>query len=130
MNPHRLSVNLVLFTSVVLAALLCFTTGASAHAPQDIQLSYDSASMTLTVTITHNTIAPTMHYVKQVEIKKNGTLVSSNLYESQADKTSFTYTYSFPAAKGDVIEVTGTCNFFGSSTAKLDIDNPGAKPGE
>lgn len=130
MNPHRLSATLVLFTPLVLAALLCFTTSASAHAPQDIRLSYDAASMTLTVKIAHSSIAPTMHYIKHVEIRKNGAIVSSSLYESQPGKTDFTYTYTLPAAQGDVIEVTGTCNFFGSGTAKLDIEKPGTKPGE
>jgi hypothetical protein len=129
-NLKRLSVNLVLFTTIILALLSCFPTSASAHPPKDIQLSYDAASKTLTTTITHNSVAPAMHYIKQVEIKKNGTLVSSNLYKSQPDKNSFTYTYSVPAAPGDVIEVTGTCNIYGSKMVKLDISKPAAKPGE
>jgi len=105
----------------VLFLLTGFPTDASANPPKDVQLSYDAASKTLSARITHPSLAPTMHFIKQVEIKKNGAVVSNNLYKSQPDKDSFTYTYSVAAAPGDVIEMTGTCNIFGSKTVKLDI---------
>lgn len=129
-NIHRPTVNLILSATIVLAALTCLPTNASAHAPQDIKLKYDAATAVLSVTITHTTFAPTMHYVKQVEIKKNGAVVNSSSYDSQPDKTGFTYTYAVPASPGDVIEVTGSCSIFGSTTTKLDVGRPGVKPAE
>jgi len=130
MTIRRFTLNAIVSAAVALAALTCLPTSASAHAPQDVQLSYDAAATVLTVTITHTSIVPGMHYVKQVEIKKNGAVVNSSVYESQPDRASFTYAYTVPADPGDVIEVTGTCNFFGSTTTKLVIDKPGAKPAE
>jgi len=117
----RASIALVGFIVAALFIMAGFPTDASAHPPKDIVLSYDAASQKLTATITHSSMAPAMHYIKQVEIKKNGTSMSNNLYRSQPDKASFTYTYSVPAALGDVIEVTGTCSLYGSKTVKLDI---------
>lgn len=130
MNTHRLAVNLIGFTTIVLASLTCLPTSARAHAPQDIQLGYDAVSKVLTVTITHTSIVPTLHYVKQVEIKKNSTIVNSQTYESQPDRTTFSYTYTVPAEPGDVIEATGSCNFFGSTTSKLLVGKPEGKPAE
>ncbi|HOS97012.1 MAG TPA: hypothetical protein PLR71_02490 [Deltaproteobacteria bacterium] len=123
-NRYRFPVTLLLFMIVALAAFSWFPTTASAHPPAEVRLSYDAASQTLTVTITHSTIIPSWHYVKQVEIVKNGAPVSSNKYESQPGKTSFTYTFAVPAAPGDVLEVTCTCNILGSRTAKLQIGKP------
>ena len=104
-------------------ALLFFLTGtmASAHPPKDVQLGFDTASRTLTVTITHTSASNTRHYIKQVEIKKNGAVLSNNLYKSQPDKTSFSYSFSVPAEAGDVIEVTSSCNIYGKKTATLNI---------
>jgi hypothetical protein len=120
-NRHRFSGTLVLFTILALAAFSWFPTTASAHPPAEVRLSYDAASSTLTVTITHSTIIPSWHYVKQVDIVKNGTPVSSTRYESQPDRTGSTYTYAVPAAPGDVLEVTCTCNILGSTTARLQV---------
>jgi hypothetical protein len=120
----------MLFTALALAAFSWFPTTASAHPPADVRLSYDAASSTLTVTITHSTIIPSWHYVKQVEIVKNGTSVSTTGYESQPGKTSFTYTYAVPAQPGDVLEVTCTCNILGSKAAKLQIGKADAARSE
>ncbi len=118
-NHHRFSATLVLFSILALAAFSWFPTPAGAHPPAEVRLSYDAASGTLTVTITHGTVIPSWHYVKQVEIVKNGTPVISTPYTSQPDRTNITYTYAVSAAPGDVLEVTCTCNIFGSRTAKL-----------
>jgi hypothetical protein len=57
-----------------------------------------------------------------VEIKMNGKSVSSNDYKSQPDKSQFVYSYKVQAAKGDVLEVTASCNIYGSKTVKLTVD--------
>ena len=121
LNAYRPSVVLVGFTMTVLIFLAGFPIAANAHPPKDVQLIYDAASQKLSVTIIHNSITPSMHYIKQVEIKKSGALLSNNQYKSQPDKTSFTYTYNVQAAPGDVVEVTSTCSIYGSKTVKLDI---------
>jgi hypothetical protein len=93
---------------------------AYADPPQDVKLGYDSNSQTLAVTITHKSSFG-FHYVKFVEIKKNGIVVSTNTYDSQPDPATFTYTYKISAAKGDTLEVTANCSLAGNKTATLDI---------
>jgi OOP family OmpA-OmpF porin len=59
-----------------------------------------------------------MHYIKYIEIKKNGETISKNKYSTQTGSI-FTYTYNISAEKGDVFEVTATCNLWGHKTSTL-----------
>ena len=90
-----------------------------ADPPQDVKLTYDSHSQTLTVTITHKSSFTGYHYIKSVEIKKNGIAVSTNTYDSQPDPETFTYKYKVSAAKGDTLEANAACSLFGSKTSIL-----------
>jgi desulfoferrodoxin (superoxide reductase-like protein) len=94
---------------------------AHATAPKDVKITYDATSQILTVTITHKSAFTNSHYIKYVEITKNGDSVSKNVYESQPDPETFTYTYPVPAAKGDSVTVKASCSMYGSKTATLDI---------
>jgi outer membrane protein OmpA-like peptidoglycan-associated protein len=104
---------------------LCFSPQFScASAPKSVDLSYDMSTQNLSVTINHQTLFVGMHYIKYVEIKKNGTLISNDRYGSQPTYSIFTYTYNIPAQKGDVFDVTATCNLWGHKTSTLVVDAP------
>ena len=115
------------FHLCLLLYFLWFATGlvlpaqVFADPPQDVVLSYNLQTQTLTVTITHNSLFTGMHYVKQIEIKKNNEPVSKNDYKSQPDGTTFVYTYNIPAAENSVFDVTASCNIFGKKTATLTV---------
>ncbi len=111
----------------LLALLLIFPLSASAHPPSDIQLSYLEKEQTLQVTITHNSFFPSSHYIKQVEIQKDGEKSAIYEYKSQPDKTKFSYVYSVPLKEGDHVEVRAFCNIYGSRTGSLVIPGPVAK---
>jgi hypothetical protein len=120
-RPTIVVIFCMLFT---FAALTIFPATVGATPPSDVQLSYDLASKTLKVTISHASFMPTVHYIKTVEIKKNGAVTSTNNYNNQPDKSTFAYTYVLPAAEGDVLEVTATCRFYGSKTVDLKVAKP------
>jgi OOP family OmpA-OmpF porin len=63
-----------------------------------------------------------MHHIKYVEIKKNGSTVSKNKYDTQPTGSIFTYTYNMPAEKDDFFEVTATCNLWGQKTSTFVVD--------
>jgi hypothetical protein len=109
--------------AVLLGCLfLCFSPQPSyATPPTSVNLIYDMKTQTLSVTIDHYTLSAGMHHIKYVEIKKNGMLISKNEYDTQPTKSIFTYTYSMPAAKGDVFEVTATCNLWGKETSTFTV---------
>jgi len=120
-RAYRPSIVLLGFTMAVLFFLTGIPTDAAAHPPKDVQIGYDAASNTITVSITHTSASLTRHYIKQVEIRKNGAVVSNNLYKSQPEKSSFSYSFAVPAQAGDVVEVTVTCNIYGKKTSTLKI---------
>jgi hypothetical protein len=110
--------------------LIVFTRPAAANAPKEVALSYDAAARTLTVQITHPSPAPSMHYVKYVEIKIDGKPLLSEKYTSQPAPATFSYTYPVEPGAGNVLEVTASCNLFGSRTEKLDLPKTGAEGGK
>ena len=106
---------------ILFAVCFMYPQTSLANAPQDVKLSYDSQSQMLTVTITHKSPFPNYHYIKIVEIKKNGSVVSTNKYENQPDQATFTYSYKVPATAGETLEVKASCSLFGSKTANLTV---------
>ena len=106
---------------ILFAVCFMYPQTSLANAPQDVKLSYDSQSQVLTVTITHKSPFPNYHYIKIVEIKKNGSVVSTNKYENQPDQATFTYSYKVMAAVGETLEVKVSCSLFGSKTANLTV---------
>jgi desulfoferrodoxin (superoxide reductase-like protein) len=73
------------------------------------------------VTITHPSFFSGFHHIKTVEIKKNAAVISTTNYDTQPDKSPFTYTYKVAAAEGDKLEVTTTCNMSGSKTETITV---------
>jgi hypothetical protein len=106
---------------------VAYPSNTYANAPKEVKLTYDSSTQNLTVTITHKSPFPNSHYIKKVEIKKNGQAAGSMDYKNQPDKATFAYSYKVEAADGDTLEVTATCSMYGSKTEKLIITKPGAK---
>ena len=117
-SPSILSWKVVL----VLSILCCLCPQMSfATSPQDVKLEYDTSTQMLTVTITHPSSFPNYHYIKYVEIKKNGVDVMKNTYKNQPDQATFTYTYKVPAAKYEELEVTAACSIYGDKTVNLTV---------
>jgi desulfoferrodoxin (superoxide reductase-like protein) len=119
----RTSVVSTLILGVLLFVLMifCFSPCVSyANAPQDVKLEYNALTQNLAVTITHNSSASGFHYIKYVEIKKNSVVFNTVEYDSQPAGT-FTYNYKVPAMAGDKLEVTASCNLFGSKTATITV---------
>lgn len=120
---NRMFRRVVMLFSIMLlfSVILSYPQNLYAHAPQDVKLSYDSGSQILTVTITHKSAAKGVHYIKYVEIRKNGTVISKNTYDNQPAPETFTYTYKLSAAENDMVDVTATCSLWGHKTATLTI---------
>lgn len=117
----RSTATLAICLAFVLASLGLFPVTVRATPPSDIQLSYDMASKALKVTIFHATPMPTMHYIKIVDIKKNGVELSKYFYKYQTDKDVAAYTYTLPAVAGDTLEVRAICNIYGDKTVSLKV---------
>ncbi|MBN1664215.1 MAG: hypothetical protein JW943_11490 [Deltaproteobacteria bacterium] len=118
------------FSLIIFAALACLAFSpcpAFSHGPSDLSVSYDAASQILKVDITHTTKSPDKHYIKKVEIIKNGAVVSTESYKSQPSQDKFSYEYKVALDGQDTVEVKVTCNIFGSKKQQLSTA-PGKGP--
>jgi hypothetical protein len=106
---------MVLFLSVVFT----YPRESYANPPQAVNIAYNANSQILTVAIEHKSASTSYHYIKNIEIKKNGTVSGSSSYNSQPDPKTFTYTYKLAAAKGDTLAVQASCSLWGHKTANL-----------
>ena len=109
------------FIPVILFFLCVIPNLSYATSPKSVDLTYDMNAQTLSVTVDHHTASANLHHIEYVEIKKNGAPISKNEYKNQPTDSIFTYTYKIPAVKGDIFEVTATCNVWGHKTATLTV---------
>jgi len=99
---------------------------AIAHTPSGVDVSYDERTGDLGVAITHQVDASTTHYVKQVTVRQGTTVLVSQSYTSQPDKSAFTYRYNLPQLKEKSGEITVDveCNVFGTRSGTLMLGGP------
>lgn len=121
------AISKIIFGTLLLTLVsFCLSPSFSyADAPKDVTVKYDTVSQTLSVAITHKSLFPKFHHIKNVEIKKNATIVSSTNYDTQPKEVPFTYTYKVAAAPGDKLDITATCSMSGSKTASTTVADAG-----
>jgi len=88
-----------------------------AHPPEAMLLDYNLNTQTLNISIFHSVADPGSHYVNSVRVTLNGSTVVNQVYSSQPDPNSFSYTYNFAASNGSRIEAVATCSVGGSIAA-------------
>jgi len=113
-----------LIICMMLVSITVWSTTAMAHPPIDMNLEYNFDESILSVTIIHETPAPTVHYVNQVTIELNDEIIIDEQYDSQPTNSEFTYDYTVLANIGDSIKVTSYCNIQGSITRSIIVLDP------
>ncbi len=108
---------------LVLISLVVLSGGALAHPPADVVVTYDDTTGDLVVVISHQVDDPATHYVKQVTVKQDDSVLIAKSYTSQPDRSSFTYRYNLPQLKGSSgeIRVDAQCSQFGSRSGSLTL---------
>jgi len=117
--------------------LLFFLIGISttiisvkANFPSNISLDYNVGTKQLDVTITHNNGGTPGHYIEEVTIRVNGSIVNTSLYVSQPSVT-FTYNYyNIIANSGATIQVTVVCTISGPTNRDLVVGDGTTTNGE
>jgi hypothetical protein len=95
---------------LLLAAAMCILIiPATAHAPSNITIAYNPDMHRLSVTVTHPVDDPKTHYIRGVQVKINGEVISDPSYKSQPGRNSFTYTYDVMLNPEDSVWVVATC---------------------
>lgn len=111
----------LLYFLLGLSFFLSYPMAVMAHPPKSLTAEYDNQSQKLTIRIDHGSFSSKMHYISNVEVKKNAQVVINQTYKNQSDKNPFEYTYEIPAKVGDVLEIKATCNMYGSKTVSITV---------
>lgn len=111
MAKKSLLIGLIIFFVLILS----FTViKANANPISNMSLSYNKNTQQLDVTLTHLTGGTPGHYVENVTIRVNGSIVHSEAYTSQPNPTTFTYQYNNIVANiGATINVWANCSLTG-----------------
>jgi hypothetical protein len=114
------------FLVVFLIGISTTIISAKGNFPSSIGIVYNSGTKQVDVTITHNNGGTPGHYIEEVTIRVNGSIVNTSLYVSQPSVT-FTYNYgNITANPGATIQATVVCTFSGPSSNSIVI--PGGTP--
>lgn len=106
---------------VFLLIFLFVNSLAFAHVPEDLSLEYEKDSQSLTVDITHSVPDPSSHYVKILEIRRNGNLIKTEEYDSQPEDSSFSYSFNVSAEQGDTLQVKAYCSLYGDISEEIEV---------
>ncbi len=109
---------------MMLVTTTFFSSSAFAHPPQDMVLQYDIETDVLSVEMTHNSPAPTVHYINKIEINLNDELIITEEYDDQPTTSEFTYTFALQAEAGDEITVNSYCNIQGLISKSIIVRDP------
>lgn len=121
------------FVLVPLIIMAMLVSAVSAHPPSALNLTYNSATSELAVTIVHAVKDPADHYIDPVVVRSGDNVLISAHYTSQPATGAFTLLYPVPAKSGDLLEVNATCNKGGSLTGTVlvsDMGSVAARPGQ
>jgi hypothetical protein len=84
-------------------------TPVAATVPEDIHLTYDFGTQTLTVNVSHYVANTKTHYIETIEVQKNGASTLNKSYTNQSYNYGVFDTFSVSASVGDNLTVTALC---------------------
>ena len=108
----------------VLFFLLLLLSAAAAYAlpPDNMVLSWDSSTGTLSVTADHPVNDGTKHYIMAMYISSDGNQMLTKEYHSQPSKEIFSDSVRLEgAAPGTVVTVELVCNIMGNAKKEITL---------
>ena len=109
MSLRRKTYQLSIVLTMTILISLVHVSPVTASAPDDMQLSYDFDSQTLTVNVSHYTPNTKTHYIETIEILKNDVFFMNRTYTNQSVDWGVYDTFSVSAAVDDNLTVTAVC---------------------
>ena len=108
----------------VFIAALFFASPVFAHPPTDLKLSYTLETQTLRIEMTHTTSNMVKHYIRRLEISKNGEEPLAITIPKQTTPSGHTEELVFPAKPKDTISVKAYSTEGGIASAEIKIPEP------
>ncbi|MDD5432561.1 MAG: hypothetical protein PHO70_06225 [Candidatus Omnitrophica bacterium] len=111
---------------VILGVLFILVFGFSlafAHPPSDIIITFDPATKILKAVIMHDVLDPKNHFIKKVDVGKNGKEILSQQLSRQDNTDSQTVSYLIPDANiSDVLSVEAYCSISGKLEKEIKVE--------
>jgi len=93
------------------------------HAPSDLEISFDSEELVLTLVVTHQVGNPTNHHVRTIRVYEGGRELVVQELSRQDDTGSVTLLYRLHGAQaGMVLTVEAECNRVGTLSQEFIIE--------
>jgi hypothetical protein len=118
------STQLSYLSLLLLAVMFVQVVPVAAHTPASVSLDYNFQTQVLTVDVSHGVTDTGSHFIIQIVVEKNSMEFTTRSYTSQSSTTGMTDTFNVPAADGDVLRVTASCNFVGDAVNSLTVSDP------
>lgn len=110
----HLAISCVCFIVITVSAAL-------AHPPKELAIEWDPSGV-LNVTVSHAVNDSSKHYVYQVSVFVDGTLVENREYTAQSSPEGHTDSFAIGAQQpGSVIRAEAFCVIMGSSSASINV---------
>ena len=104
---------------LIMAGLIVFVSGALAHGPDSLGLTYYPEGQVLSVELKHMVDDKYKHFINKIDVQVNDDVVQSYYYHGQENlKLSFNE-IKVKAQEGDVLNVIAYCNREGALEADL-----------
>jgi hypothetical protein len=101
----------ILFAIVFLAAVF---TGAYAHPPTEIIITFDTAKSMVYADIMHNTKNPKEHFIYMIQVSVNGKKLIKQEATEQVSPDKQSVAFLIPGLKdGDKVMIDADCNKYG-----------------
>jgi len=110
-----------MITMFFIITLIIISNYATAHPASNVDLKYDFDNQKLNITIFHNNDNVDTHYIKKVEVYKNGITIIEEDYTSQPSSNTFTLSFDVSADEGDVLKVQTECSISGKTEDSLTV---------
>lgn len=112
-----------MFKVISLVILFVSFAALQGHAPSDMEITFDSDDLVLTIVIEHQVGNPETHYVDKVTVSSERREMVVHQISRQDDNQQVTLKYRIPDAKpGMTLTILATCNRVGRLTRSIEIE--------
>lgn len=108
----------------LLPAILLFLSlsgAVTAHPPSAVTPAYSQETGEIVVMVQHPVGDPKTHYIKSVEVLKEGVPFMSRSYSLQTGNPESEYRLLVSGSPGERLTVIATCNIYGATRGELEI---------
>ena len=108
--------------TAILISIFLLSLALFAHGPSSIEIAYNDSFDFIYVKVNHAVPSVTAHYIKSIKLIVNGKdRAELKLAKQSAKDFEEAYFLYKPSEEDTLVEISATCNIFGSKKEKLEM---------